>query len=52
VGDDQTAYSHRDALVEFVAVTNWTDPTEDPARMAAARRKASAKCRSVGFTGL
>jgi FAD/FMN-containing dehydrogenase len=42
VGDDQTAFSHRDALVEFVAVANWTDPAEDRARMAAARRYAGA----------
>jgi FAD/FMN-containing dehydrogenase len=38
VADDQTAFSHRDALVQFVAVANWTDPAEDRARMAAARR--------------
>ena len=40
VGDDETAISHRDALVEFVAVANWTDPAEDRARMSAARRYA------------
>ena len=38
MGDDETAFGHRDALVEFVAVAGWTDPTEDEARMAAARR--------------
>jgi FAD/FMN-containing dehydrogenase len=38
VGDDQTAFGHRDALVEFVAVAGWTDPAQDQARMAAARR--------------
>jgi FAD/FMN-containing dehydrogenase len=38
VGDDETAFGHRDALVEFVAVAGWTDPAEDQARMAAARR--------------
>ena len=38
VGHDETAFSHRDALVEFVAVAGWTDPAEDEARMAAARR--------------
>ena len=35
VGDDETAFSHRDALVEFVAVAGWTDP-------AAARRYGAA----------
>jgi FAD/FMN-containing dehydrogenase len=38
VGDDQTAFGHRDALVEFVAVAAWSDPAQDQARMAAARR--------------
>jgi FAD/FMN-containing dehydrogenase len=42
VGDDETAFGHRDALVEFVAVANWTDPAEDQPRMAAARRYARA----------
>jgi FAD/FMN-containing dehydrogenase len=42
VGDDETAFSHRDALVEFVAVADWTDPTEDEAQMAAARRYGAA----------
>jgi FAD/FMN-containing dehydrogenase len=42
VADDETAFSHRDALVEFVAVANWTDPAEDRPRMAAARRYAGA----------
>jgi FAD/FMN-containing dehydrogenase len=42
VGEDETAFSHRDALVEFVAVAAWTDPAEDEARMSAARRWASA----------
>jgi hypothetical protein len=35
VGEDETAFGHRDALVEFVAVAGWTDPAEDQARMAA-----------------
>jgi hypothetical protein len=26
VGGAETAFSHRDALVEFVAVASWTDP--------------------------
>jgi FAD/FMN-containing dehydrogenase len=42
VGDDQTAFAHRDALVEFVAVASWTDPAEDQARMSAAQRYAGA----------
>ena len=42
VGDHQTAFGHRDALVEFVAVAGWTDPAEDQARMSAARRYARA----------
>jgi FAD/FMN-containing dehydrogenase len=42
VGDADTAFGHRDALVEFVAVANWTDPAEDQPRMAAARRYAAA----------
>jgi FAD/FMN-containing dehydrogenase len=42
VGDAETAFSHRDALVEFVAVASWTDPAEDQPRMSAARRYAGA----------
>jgi FAD/FMN-containing dehydrogenase len=42
VGADETAFSHRDALVEFVAVAAWTNPEEDEARMSAARRWAAA----------
>jgi berberine-like enzyme len=42
VGDAETAFSHRDALVEFVAVAGWTDPAEDQPQMAAARRYAGA----------
>jgi FAD/FMN-containing dehydrogenase len=41
VGDAETAFSHRDALVEFVAVASWTAPAEDRPRMAAARRYAA-----------
>jgi FAD/FMN-containing dehydrogenase len=36
--DDDSAFSHRNALVEFVAATGWTDPAEDDQRVAAARR--------------
>jgi FAD/FMN-containing dehydrogenase len=42
VGGDETAFSHRDALVEFVALAGWTDPAEDEVRMAAARRYGAA----------
>jgi FAD/FMN-containing dehydrogenase len=42
VGDEETAFSHRDALVEFVATATWTDRAEDGARMAAARRYGAA----------
>jgi FAD/FMN-containing dehydrogenase len=42
VGDADTAFSHRDAAVEFVAVASWTDPAEDQPRMSAARRYAGA----------
>lgn len=38
VADDETAFSHRETAVEFVASARWTDPGEDEARMAAARR--------------
>jgi FAD/FMN-containing dehydrogenase len=41
VADDETAFSHRDTLVEFVAAARWLDPAEDAARMAAARRYAA-----------
>jgi hypothetical protein len=37
IGNDQTAFSHRDALVEFVAAAKWTNPAEDEARLTAAR---------------
>jgi FAD/FMN-containing dehydrogenase len=42
VGDDETAFGHRDALVEFVALTGWTDPAEDQVRISAARRHGAA----------
>jgi FAD/FMN-containing dehydrogenase len=38
VGDEETAFGHRDALVEFVAVAGWSDPAQDQARISAARR--------------
>jgi FAD/FMN-containing dehydrogenase len=42
VDDSATAFSHRDALVEFVAAARWSDPAEDQARIAAARRHGAA----------
>jgi hypothetical protein len=42
VPDDATAFSHRATLFEFVAAKGWTDPAEDEACMAAARRCAAA----------
>jgi FAD/FMN-containing dehydrogenase len=42
MGDEDTAFSHRDTLVEFVAVAAWSDPAEDHDRMSAARRYATA----------
>ncbi|GAA1709190.1 FAD-binding oxidoreductase [Isoptericola hypogeus] len=41
VGDDETAFSHRDALVEFVSASRWDDLAEDDGRFAAARRYAA-----------
>jgi FAD/FMN-containing dehydrogenase len=41
VPDHDTAFSHRDTLFEFGAGTRWTDPAEDHARMAVARRCAT-----------
>jgi len=41
VPGDETAFSHRDTLVEFVAAARWSDPAEDVERMAAARRYAA-----------
>ena len=37
VGNEDTAFSHRDALVEFFGGHSWTDPAEDAERMASAR---------------
>jgi FAD/FMN-containing dehydrogenase len=36
--NDDSAFSHRNTLVEFVAATAWTDPAEDTQRIEAARR--------------
>jgi FAD/FMN-containing dehydrogenase len=40
--DDDSAFSHRNTLVEFVASTAWTDPAEDDQRITAARRYGAA----------
>ena len=40
VADDDTAFSHRDTAFEYVAAGAWTDPAEDQARIAGARRSA------------
>jgi FAD/FMN-containing dehydrogenase len=37
VGEDDSAYGHRDAALDFLAISGWTDPAEDEARMSAAR---------------
>jgi FAD/FMN-containing dehydrogenase len=37
ISNDETAFSHRDALIEFFAGEAWADPAEDNERMAAAR---------------
>ncbi|MDQ3871187.1 MAG: FAD-binding oxidoreductase [Chloroflexota bacterium] len=37
VPDDESAFSHRNALVEFGGAASWSDPTEDGQRIAAAR---------------
>ncbi len=37
VANDDSAFSHRDALIEFFAGQTWVDPAEDAARMASAR---------------
>jgi FAD/FMN-containing dehydrogenase len=36
--DNDTAFSQRETLVEFVGAARWQDPAEDEARIAAARR--------------
>ena len=41
VPDEESAYGHRDALVEFSSGTEWTDPAEDAARIGAARAYAA-----------
>ena len=40
--DDDSAFSHRNAMVEFVASSAWTDPAEDDQRIMATRRYGAA----------
>jgi FAD/FMN-containing dehydrogenase len=42
VPDDETAFGHRGVAFDYMAAASWTDPAEDGARMAAARRCAAA----------
>ena len=42
VGEAESAFSHRQTLVEFFAGTTWSDPAEDTVRMTAARTWAAA----------
>ena len=42
VGPSETAFSHRDALIEFVARAGWSAPAEDQARISIARRYGAA----------
>jgi FAD/FMN-containing dehydrogenase len=41
VGQDATAFSHRQTRFEYVAAVKWSDPSEDGLRMRAARREAA-----------
>ena len=42
MADDETAFSHRDALAECVISARWTNPAEDTQHIALARRYAQA----------
>jgi len=37
VGEDDTAYSGRDAIFDFISLSSWDDPAEDEVRLAGAR---------------
>ena len=41
VADEDSAFSHRDTLFEYVASAGWSDPDEDQARIEVARRCAA-----------
>jgi FAD/FMN-containing dehydrogenase len=38
VAEDDSAYGHRDALLDFLAISTWSDPSEDESRISAARQ--------------
>jgi hypothetical protein len=38
VGEDETAFSGRDATFDFLTLASWEDPAEDEVRLAGARR--------------
>ena len=38
VGENDTAYGHRDAAFDFMATADWNDPSQDEWQMAAARQ--------------
>jgi Berberine and berberine like len=40
--NEESAFSDRNTMVEFVASTAWTDPAEDDQRIAAGRRYSAA----------
>jgi len=42
VAVSDTAFGHRDAMLEFVSVASWEDPADDPARIAVERRYGTA----------
>lgn len=42
VPDQESAFSHRDTLFEYVCAAGWSDPAEDQSRILAARRAAAA----------
>lgn len=42
VHEDDTAYSHRDIMFDFLTAAGWTDPGEDEARIGGIRRYADA----------
>jgi len=42
VGIGDSAFSHRDAVIEFITTEGWEDPAEDEMRIAAPRRFAAA----------
>jgi FAD/FMN-containing dehydrogenase len=42
LGENDTAFSKRDTVYEFVTVVSWSDPSEDEARLRGARQFAAA----------